>query len=131
MDRLLFVCLGGALGSGARYLVGLFVEGQKRGGFETHHPIGTWTCNVLGSFLLGLLAAYCATRGVPETVKLGLTTGLMGGFTTYSTFSLETFRFMQRGQWSAAIINVVFTLVVCLIASALGFYLGGGTRAEG
>ncbi len=118
MDRLLLVCLGGALGSGARYLVGLWV------GDRGDLPIGTWTVNILGSFLLGLLAILLENSSLSPAWRLGLTTGLMGGFTTYSTFSLDTHGLMEKGLHGGAAINVVVTVVICLVASMAGVWLG-------
>ena len=117
MNRLLLVCLGGAVGSGARYLMGRWLHDP-----ESVHAWGTWAVNILGSFLLGLLVV--TTESLPPAVRLGLTTGLMGGFTTYSTFSLETLQHLQRGAPGYAALNVALTLIVCLAASAVGYVVG-------
>ncbi|MEM9863625.1 MAG: fluoride efflux transporter CrcB [Myxococcota bacterium] len=117
-ERLLWVCAGGALGSGARYLIGVWLKAM-----ESPYPLGTWSVNIAGSFLLGFLAAhFVASEGAPW--HLALTTGLMGGFTTYSTFSLDTLRFLQKGDATGAFVNVAVTLLVCLGATFLGVHLG-------
>ena len=118
MDRLLLVCLGGALGSGARYLASEWAKG------EGPHPVGTWLVNIVGSFLLGFLSAALVDSTLSPAWKLGLTTGLMGGFTTYSTFSHETASLLERGAYSHAAINVGLTVTACLVATFLGLWLG-------
>jgi len=118
MDRLLLVCLGGAIGSGARYLASEWTKGRSE------HPTGTWLVNIAGSFLLGFITAALVDSSLSPAWKLGLTAGLMGGFTTYSTFSHETVVFLQRGAFGHAAINVGLTIVVCLIATSLGLWLG-------
>ena len=101
----LLVCLGGALGSGARYLTYLAV------------PNGTFLVNVIGSFLIALAIDLL---GQTE-MRLFVITGLLGGFTTYSTFNQETLEMMRIGNWSAAAINAFGTLFACLGAGVLGF----------
>ena len=87
--RLFWVCLGGAFGSGARYLLSGWVMEQLGPTF----PCGTLAVNTIGSFLLGALMFLGIEAGaLSPTVRLALTTGVMGGFTTYSTFSYETMR---------------------------------------
>ena len=118
MERLLWVCLGSAAGGGARYLVSGWVLQL----FGSAFPYGTLAVNLLGSFLLSVLMfAGVEAAAIPPTVRIALTTGVMGGFTTYSTFSYETMRYLQDGAWATAIVNVLLTLVVCLAASILGW----------
>lgn len=118
MDRLLLVCLGGALGSGARYLASEWAKG------DGPHPVGTWLVNIVGSFLLGFLSAALVDSALSPAWKLGLTTGLMGGFTTYSTFSHETATFLERGAYSHAAVNIGLTVSACLAATFAGLWLG-------
>jgi CrcB protein len=120
VERLLWVCLGGAAGSGARYLLAGWVQRLAGAGF----PLGTLSVNLLGSFVLGLLMPVgLRTDLISPGVRLALTTGLMGGFTTYSTFSYETMSLLQEGAWPAALLNVAATLAGCLAASFLGYGL--------
>ena len=100
----LLICLGGALGSGARYLTYLAV------------PHGTFLVNVIGSFLIAIAIDLL---GQTE-LRLFVITGLLGGFTTYSTFNQETLEMMRIGNWSAAAVNAFGTLVACLGAGFLG-----------
>jgi CrcB protein len=118
MERFLWICLGSAVGGGARYLV----SGWALKAFGPTFPYGTLAVNLLGSFLLaGLMYAGVEKAVVSPTVRLALTVGVMGGFTTYSTFSYETMKQLQDGAWAMAITNVLVTVVGCLLACVLGW----------
>lgn len=87
MERFLWICVGGAAGTGARYLLSGWAQKLLGGAF----PYGTLAVNLLGSFLLAALVHITVTtEWVSPTVRMAITTGAMGGFTTYSTFSYET-----------------------------------------
>ena len=120
MTRLLLVCLGGALGSGARYLVSVGVVAAFGIGF----PYGTLIVNLAGSFAVAFVMQLSMTGDLlsPEW-RLLLTTGVMGGFTTYSTFNYETLAYFRTGAWGIAVINVVATVLGCLVAGLAGFAL--------
>jgi fluoride exporter len=121
MARFLWICLGGAAGTGARYLLSGWLLRAAGPGF----PWGTLAVNVIGSFLLGLIMQVSLTTGLlPQTLRLALTTGVMGGFTTYSTFNYEMLQYLQRNEWIAAFTNVAVMLLACLAAGVLGV-LGG------
>lgn len=121
MARFLWICLGGAAGTGARYLLSGWLLRAAGPGF----PWGTLAVNVIGSFLLGLIMQVSLTTGlISPTLRLGLTTGVMGGFTTYSTFNYETLQYLQQNEWLAACANVTATLLVCLAAGVLGVLAG-------
>ena len=118
MEQLTWVCLGSALGGGARYLV----SGWALRLWGAEFPYGTLTVNMLGSFLLSVLMfAGLDTSTLSPTLRLALTTGAMGGFTTYSTFSYESMRYLQEGAVSTALINIFVTVLGCLAASLLGW----------
>lgn len=118
--RLFWICVGGAFGSGARYLLSGWVLDQLGPAF----PSGTLAVNLIGSFLLGALMFLGVEAALlPPTLRLALTTGVMGGFTTYSTFSYETMRYLQDGAWGLALLNVAVTVVGCLVACLLGWGL--------
>ncbi len=118
MLRLLLVMLGSAVGGGARYLLAGWVQNLSGPAF----PYGTLTVNVLGSFFICLIMhASMASGSMSTETRLLLTTGLMGGFTTYSTFDYETFRLAQDGALGLAAANVATTLLVCFAAGALGW----------
>lgn len=117
MRELLLVCSGGALGSGARYLVGLALARLA--------PGGTLAVNLLGSFAMGLLIYLgLEARAVTPLVRLTLATGVLGGFTTYSSFNQELLLMLRAGSWAAAAGYLAGTVLGCLAAGALGWWLG-------
>jgi CrcB protein len=118
---LLLVALGGGLGACLRYLVGqstlrLFGPGL---------PFGTWTVNILGAFLMGLLAALVARLdGAGGELRLLLGVGVLGGFTTFSAFSLEIFNMINRGEIGLAAAYAVSSVAGSVLALMTGVYLG-------
>ena len=121
MNKLILVVAGGGIGSGARYLVAL---GSARL-FGPAFPWGTFAVNVLGSLLLGLILGWAASDPEgSEKVRLALGTGVMGGFTTYSSFNAETLRMIESGTYGMAAGYAGMTFVVCLAAGAAGLWLG-------
>lgn len=121
MARFLWICLGGAAGTGARYLLSSWIARQAGPGF----PWGTFAVNVIGSFLLGAIVQAALTAGsMPLTLRLALTTGVMGGFTTYSAFNQETLVFLRDGAWTLALLYVGATSAACLMAGLLGLACG-------
>ena len=118
MSRFTLICLGGALGTGARYFLSSWMHGALGASF----PFGTLAVNVIGSFLIAVLMFVgTETSAMTETTRIVLTTGIMGGFTTYSTFSYETMRYVQAGAWAIAALNVTVTLLGCLGACFAGW----------
>ena len=120
MGRFLLVCLGGAIGSGARYL---FSTAMSRvfGNF----PVGTLGVNVIGSFVISVVMALVLAKGaVAVDLRLFVVTGVLGGFTTYSSFNYETLHLVQSGAGGLAALNVALTLVGCLGAGLLGLWVG-------
>ena len=118
MKTMIFVALGGAVGASLRYLVGLAVA----------FPMGTLAVNVIGSFAIGLLWAGFAEKEIPYLMSL-LMTGVLGGFTTFSAFSLDTLRLMQDGRIGAAGVYVLASVVLSLIACFVGLWLLKGGAA--
>lgn len=117
MGRLFWISLGGAVGTAARYLMSVWLLRVLGPAF----PYGTLAVNVIGSFLLGaIMQAGLDTTLLSPTARVVLGTGVMGGFTTYSTFNYETLQYLQAGAWAMAGLNVAVTLFVCLAAGALG-----------
>jgi len=117
MNKLLLVIVGSGIGGGARYLVSTWMLARLGPAF----PWGTLTVNVVGSFLLGaVMQLGLSTTVISVETRLLLTTGIMGGFTTYSTFNYETLRYLQDGNWSVALINSTVTFASCLLAGFLG-----------
>src|SRR5947209_6818557 len=120
MTRFFLICLGGAAGTGARYLTALWASAA----FGPSFPAGTLIVNVAGSFLLGFLMQISATTSLLSSdVRLMLTTGVMGGFTTYSTFNYETTNYFRQGAWMMGAANIAATLAGCLAAGVAGVAL--------
>ncbi|HET6583608.1 MAG TPA: fluoride efflux transporter CrcB [Nannocystaceae bacterium] len=120
MERFLWICFAGALGTGARYLVGLWAASRLGATF----PYGTLAVNLVGCFLVGLAThASLAITSVPATVRLAITTGFLGGFTTYSSFNYETTRLAEDGARGAALANVGVTVIGGFAAGLLGLAL--------
>jgi CrcB protein len=93
---------------------------QRLGG---SFPYGTLSVNVLGSFILGVLMQVgLTTEFLSPTLRLALTTGAMGGFTTYSTFNYESLKYFQEGAWLFGFLNILATILACLTAGALGLF---------
>jgi CrcB protein len=125
VSTFLLVCLGGAAGSGARYVVS---HGLTRWALQAHgsaFPWGTLVMNVVGSFLLGfLMTSRVGTADGPAAAwRFALGTGALGGFTTYSTFNYETLCYLESGHLTAAGANIALTMVVCLLAGLAGMAL--------
>jgi CrcB protein len=117
MTRLLLVCLGGAMGTGARYLIATAAPRL----LGTSFPYGTLVVNLVGSFCLGaIMHAGLTTTLMSPTMRIVLSTGVMGGFTTYSTFNYETLELMREGAVGLAGLNVAATVILCLLGGALG-----------
>ncbi|HVT06931.1 MAG TPA: fluoride efflux transporter CrcB [Polyangia bacterium] len=120
MTRFLMVCLGGACGTGARYLMGSWAVRS----WGERFPFGTLAINAIGSFLL-VMILILGTQGrvLSPNARVVLGTGVMGGFTTYSTFNYEALRFLQQGAYGAAAAYVAATLFGCLAAGGLAVLL--------
>ena len=118
LPALAWIALGGAAGSVARAMVALSLPAR--------FPWATLAVNVAGSLLLGWLMARLgpAESGTAAALRNLLAVGFCGGFTTFSTFSWQTLEQMQKGQWSAAVTNILLSVTLCLLAVWLGFRLG-------
>lgn len=120
MDRYLLVMLGAGIGGMARYWIGTAVM-QRFGG---RFPLGTLVANVTGSFLIGLLMTLFTERWMPHpNWRLLLVVGVLGGYTTFSSFEYETFQAARDGGWLLGLLNVVSSVVLGYIAVWLGFLL--------
>jgi fluoride exporter len=117
ISRFLWICAGGAVGTGARYLL----SGWTLLLLGTAFPWGTLAVNVLGSFLVSaLMHVALATKMIPPTLRLALTSGVLGGFTTYSTFNYETLEYLREGAWRLGLVNLIATVLLCLAAGVAG-----------
>lgn len=118
------VALGGALGASGRYLTGVAAARLLGHGF----PFGTLIVNVVGSFLMGLLFVVLTERGHQGAMPF-LLTGVLGGFTTFSAFSLDAMTLFQKGQVGLALVYVLASVVVSILALALGLMVAKGAVA--
>ncbi len=121
MNKLFLVALGGAVGSVARYALG----GQTLRWFGPGWPYGTFAANLIGGCLIGLLAGYLAHRGGAdqERLRLLLQVGVLGGFTTFSAYSLETALMLERKAYGAAAGYAVGSVVLAVLAVFAGLIL--------
>jgi CrcB protein len=118
--QLAAVAIGGAAGAVMRWLMASGVQRMVGGAF----PWGTFAVNALGSFLLGFLFVWLIERSTAsELLRLAITVGFMGAFTTFSTYSLESVRLLQEGAFSLAFGNIAGQVVVCLLLTWLGVQL--------
>lgn len=120
MRQLLAVAAGGAIGAATRWLAASAVQRMAGGAF----PWGTFAVNAIGSFLLGFLFVWLIERSTAsELVRLALTVGFLGAFTTFSTYSLESVRLLQEGAFGLALGNVLGQVLICLALTWLGIQL--------
>ena len=120
MPPLFLVMIGGAIGAGFRYGVGGIVLRQLGPGF----PYGTWIINLVGGFLMGALAGFLARSDIGnEPLRLFIGVGILGGFTTFSSFSLETFNMISRGQYGSATFYAVSSVVGSVLMLMFGLFL--------
>jgi len=117
---LLLIALGGAVGSVARYVLGRAVQVA----FHPDFPVGTFAVNVAGCLLIGVLARVFLHSQTELPLRAALMVGFCGGFTTFSTFTLETLGLMQGGEWARAAAYVVLSSTVCVGATVAGFAIG-------
>ena len=112
-----YIALGSALGGMGRYLLGGLIQNWSGGSF----PLGTLIVNISGSFLLGLISGYALeSAAISAEVRAFLTIGICGGYTTFSSFSLQTLELARDGDWLRAGLNSVLSLTCCLVAVWLG-----------
>ena len=118
--QILYIGLFGAFGCVSRYLMSGWVYSAAGNAL----PYGTLAVNLTGSFLLGLImeASQHSTL-LSHELRIGITVGLMGGFTTFSTFSLETVRLLEEGSFGSAGANILLNVLVCILAALLGVFV--------
>ncbi len=117
--KFLIIGFGGALGAIARYLMGSLDYWLSNGVF----PISTLVVNVTGSLAIGFLWGICDRVAIPPNVRLFLFIGVLGGYTTFSTFSLETFNLMRDGEYRIALINAMLSVVLSVGAVFAGYII--------
>lgn len=114
------VALAGGVGAAARFVV----DGLVRDRTRTDYPLGTMVVNVTGSLLLGVLTGLGLAHLASDQVVLVVGTGLLGGYTTFSTASLETVRLLQAGRHAASLVASLGMLAATVAAAAAGLWLG-------
>jgi CrcB protein len=120
-SHVLLVAAGGALGAVSRYGLGLLAVRV----WGTGLPIGTWAVNLLGSFLIGVALPFIVAKGAStEGVRLAFVIGFLGSFTTFSTFSLDTYALWERGHSGWALANAGGSVALGLGCVVLGLWLG-------
>lgn len=128
MKRFLFICFGGAIGTGSRFLLATWAAQV----FGADFPRGTILINVTGSFLIALILELSAlSSAISLDVRLFLTTGMMGGYTTYSSFNYETLSLLERGATGLAALNLGVTVAGCLFSGLLGLLSARGLARLG
>ena len=119
MKQLILVIIGGGLGSGLRFLISKFLNPVFSGFY-----LGTFTVNVLGCLILGLILGVFLKQEVVNSLQSALlVTGFCGGFTTFSTFSLEQFLLFREGNYTPVFLYTLLSLIAGVVAVGLGFWL--------
>ncbi len=121
MNQVLAIAAGGAVGSVLRFWMSTWVHSFAGRSF----PYGTLTVNVLGCLAMGFLFVLFVDRLSDNAVlRAGILIGVLGGFTTFSSFSIETFNLIEQGAWLKAVVNMTGSLLLCVGATWVGVILG-------
>ncbi len=114
LRNILVVAFGGAVGSIARYATSLLITTKK-------FPLNTFTVNIIGSFLIGILMGYAAKQINAQTWQLLMVTGFCGGFTTFSAFSWDVVTMLQQQRYTTALLYIFATLIIGVLFTFIGF----------
>ena len=124
LQTYLIVMLGGALGTGLRMWLSLLLAARYGDTF----PVGTLAVNILGSFVIGLFVGLTGPQGIffaSPLLRQFVIIGFLGGFTTFSSFSLQTYHLLASGEWFRGGLNILLSLTICLAAVWAGTLLAG------
>src|SRR3972149_9175600 len=117
--QIFYIALFGALGCLSRY----FLSGWVYNIFGSGFPYGTLAVNATGAYIIGLIMEFSiGSNLISQSLRIGITIGFLGGLTTFSTFSYETFRLLEDGEFFIASVNIFISVLVCL------FFTWGGTE---
>ena len=116
MTGFLFVGMGGAVGAMLRYAISMIP-------YKGKFPLLTLFINVIGALVIGVTAGLSARKNLPQNAVLFLKTGVCGGFTTFSTFSLEAYNLLEQGYLKASAVYIILSVVCCLAGVAVGMYM--------
>lgn len=120
MVKVFLVGIGGFIGASSRYLITIVMSRFISSTF----PYGTLLCNIIGAFLIGIFMAISSTHNwMSNEVTLFLTTGILGGLTTFSTFSYETISLFETGAYVMASLNIFGSIILCLGFAAIGKWM--------
>lgn len=119
MLRFFVVAAGGAIGTLLRYIVGGLDYRFSNGVF----PVSTLVVNVTGSLVIGFLWGIVDRFAISPNVRMFIFIGILGGYTTFSTFSLETFNLMRDGEYRIAFMNVILSVALSIVAVFLGYFI--------
>lgn len=118
MERFLWICLGGAAGTGCRYVVAVWTAQRLGSAF----PFGTLIVNLAGCFAIAAIMHAALTLGWSPTLRAAITIGFIGGLTTYSSFNYETSRLLEEGSLATAALNATATILGAFVAGWLGMW---------
>ena len=117
---LAWIALGGGIGSVLRYVMHTRIDQMHAYSF----PVGVLVVNIVGSFLMGLLAwSLTAHIELAQEHRAAILVGLLGGFTTFSAFSHDTLHLFLRGEYVAVIVHIVLSVLLCIMAAGAGLYI--------
>lgn len=120
LKNILLVLAGSAAGGSARYITSMLIQSKN----NTPFPMGTFAINILGCFIIGMVYAVAARNAsTGSDIKLLLATGFCGGFTTFSAFAFENLELLKSGQQLTALIYIILSVVLGILAVVLGAYL--------
>lgn len=116
--KILYIAFGGAIGAVGRYLIASIFNNSKTG-----FPTGTFLVNIFGSLLIGLLMGFFAKANLSENIKFFLIIGILGGFTTFSSFAYESIDLLRNGEVKIALLYILGTNIIGILLAGGGFYL--------